>query len=257
MPLGLLDGGNNGSGQPQDDSSDLLGVSQRLDSEWWTAGRQGEATLAGRAGSDSEGQRSSDSVSFTTNLKFITSFNLLMVKEGGYVEDLSGGPTNAGITLKSYREWAGEDKTKEDLKNLTVGKAAYYYHEEYWLKLKCNDLPDGINLAIFDASVHHGKDTAVKMLQRILDVAVDGIVGPETISISHQSELYDVLPRLGTQRILYVQKLPEFKKIGKGWVRRIVAATSEAYAIYFYMGSDKNRPVINNVGQKEWKTSYA
>lgn len=257
MPLGLLNGGNSGPEQPRKNSSDLLSVSQRLGGEWWTAGRQGKVTLAGGTGSDSEGQRSSNPVEFSTNLKFITAFNFLMVKEGGYVEDLPGGPTNAGITLKSYREWAGKDKTKEDLKNLTVGKAAYFYHEEYWLKLKCNDLPDGLNLAIFDASVHHGKDTAVKMLQRILSVTVDGIVGPETIAIARQSELYDVLPRLGTQRILYVQKLPEFKKIGKGWVRRIVAATSEAYAIYFYMGSDKNRPIINNVGQKEWKTSYA
>jgi lysozyme family protein len=43
-------------------------------------------------------------------------------------------------------------------------------------------LPAALALVVFDGTVNHGVSRAIKLLQQVLRVTVDGVLGPETLS---------------------------------------------------------------------------
>ena len=108
--------------------------------------------------------------------------------EGGFVNDPAdlGGATNMGVTVGTYEAYCrkkGYPKpTIERLKNLTTEEWAEILKTMYWDRWKA-DLITSQSVAniLVDwvwASGAHG----VKIPQRLLGVAVDGIVGPKTIA---------------------------------------------------------------------------
>ena len=98
------------------------------------------------------------------------------LNEGGYVnhENDRGGETNMGITKKYYPD--------EDIKNLTRERATMILYKDYWLKYKINTLPIEISDIVFDNAVVQGQTTAIKNLQKALNIKADGIIGPKTIN---------------------------------------------------------------------------
>ncbi len=98
------------------------------------------------------------------------------LNEGGYInhENDRGGETNMGITKKYYPD--------EDIKNLTRERATMILYKDYWLKYKINTLPIEISDIVFDNAVVQGQSTAIKNLQKALNIKADGIIGPKTIN---------------------------------------------------------------------------
>lgn len=64
--------------------------------------------------------------------------------EGGYanIEGDSGGDTCSGVTLATYKQFLGENKTIYDLKNITRSEWVYVFHQGFWNKLKCDQIKD-------------------------------------------------------------------------------------------------------------------
>ena len=92
--------------------------------------------------------------------------------EGGYVnhpED-PGGETNLGVTKREYEEWGGT----KDMKELTVEDVAPIYKKNYWDKMKCDDLPSGLDLCVFDFGINAGPGRAAKYLQTLIGTKADG-----------------------------------------------------------------------------------
>ena len=54
--------------------------------------------------------------------------------------------------------------------------------KDYWLKYKINTLPIEISDIVFDNAVVEGQSTAIKNLQKALNIKADGIIGPKTIN---------------------------------------------------------------------------
>lgn len=98
------------------------------------------------------------------------------LNEGGYINHKNdrGGETNMGITKKYYPD--------EDIKNLTRERAVAILYRDYWLKYKINTLPIEISDIVFDNAVVQGQSTAIRNLQKALNIKVDGIIGPQTIN---------------------------------------------------------------------------
>jgi len=94
----------------------------------------------------------------------------LFESEGGYVDDPAdrGGPTKYGITLPTLAEQRGRPVTKADLIALTCDEAAVVYRDLYWAKIQGDDLPSGVDYAVFDAAVHSGPRQAARWLQDAL-----------------------------------------------------------------------------------------
>ena len=90
----------------------------------------------------------------------------VLMSEGGYVNHPSdpGGMTNLGVTKKVYDEWTGKDNSEEVMRNLDHEDVKPIYEKNYWEKIKGDDLPQGLDLCIFDFGVNAGPSRAVKMI---------------------------------------------------------------------------------------------
>ena len=150
-----------------------------------------------------------------TETVFNTAFNLILINEGGYVNDPhdAGGETKYGISKTAY--------PNIDIKNLTLEQARAIYHRDYWLRCKCEFLPDALSVAVFDYAVNSGVKRAVKDLQRCLGVPVDGIIGNQTIGAANRIPQREVLSEYLDKRLNYLMSLKSWARYGNGWGNRV------------------------------------
>lgn len=138
----------------------------------------------------------------------------------------SGGWTSYGITLATYQQYFGNNKTVNDLKNMTQDQIQTIY-KSFWNSCHCDDLHNGVDLMVFDFAVNAGIKRSSTVLQKSINsfsnnnIDVDGIIGKNTISCANainDSKLIDAL--LKEQEDFY-KSLKAFKYFGNGWLRRL------------------------------------
>lgn len=106
--------------------------------------------------------------------------------EGGYAKVPSdrGGETNYGIsasTLVDARNAGIIDSSVQSVKDLTPEDAKTIYRKMFWDKIHGDELPSDLSIALFDTAVNSGVERSIGLLQIILNVTHDGIIGPETL----------------------------------------------------------------------------
>ncbi len=128
---------------------------------------------------------------------------LLLKHEGGYVNHPKdpGGHTNLGVTLRTWEHWMGRTVTPEELKALTSKDVYPLYRIRYWAAVRGDELPSGVDYALFDFAVNSGSPRAIKTLQAGLGVTQDGILGPTTLKILGAQEPAQVIEGLATRRL--------------------------------------------------------
>ena len=161
---------------------------------------------------------------------------MLLHHEGGYVNHPKdpGGETNLGVTKRVYEEWGG---TKE-MKDLTIEDVEPIYKKNYWDKIKGDDLPDGLDLCVFDFGVNAGPGRAAKFLQKLLGVTQDGGIGPQTLGALQSAigedkvtQTREMIEKYQSMRQEYYEGLSTFDTFGKGWTRRVDETTHEAISM--------------------------
>jgi len=158
---------------------------------------------------------------------------LILHHEGGYVNHPKdpGGETNLGVTKRVYEEWGGT----KDMVDLTVEDVAPIYEKNYWGRTKCDDLPSGLDLCVFDFAVNAGPGRAAKYLQSMIGTTVDGGIGPNTLrAVGNYVEevgLQSAIENYQESRQRYYEKLSTFETFGRGWTRRVEETTAEAIAL--------------------------
>lgn len=89
-----------------------------------------------------------------------------------------------GETLAAFRERRRDPHaTAAQLHAISPAETAAFYRT-LWDRVRGDDLPAGVDLSTFDATVNTGTDGAVQ-LQRIVGIggqAADGVVGPGTLT---------------------------------------------------------------------------
>ena len=138
-------------------------------------------------------------------------------------------PTKYGITLPILREWAGPETTKDDLKDLPPEAAGELYKEFFSEPIERDDLPPGLALVTFDATVNSGQGHAVRWLQAAIGVPQDGVVGPRTILAAKSAEQGPTICDILLMRENYLKALPKWQKYGKGWTNRLTALKLAAF----------------------------
>ena len=150
--------------------------------------------------------------------------------EGGYVNHPKdpGGETNLGVTKRVYEEFGGT----KDMKDLTVEDVAPIYKKGYWDKMKGDDLPNGLDLCVFDFGVNAGPGRAAKYLQTMIGTVADGGIGPNTLKAveAYVSEhgINKSIENFQEARQGYYEKLSTFDTFGRGWTRRVTETTDLA-----------------------------
>lgn len=165
---------------------------------------------------------------------FQTALAEVLRHEGGWSNHSKdpGGMTNLGVTRATWEAWTKREASEADMRALTVEKVAPLYHQRYWQALRCDDLPAGLALCVFDFGVNAGPVRSARYLQRVVGAAQDGIVGPATIaaveaSVRASGEV-QLIRNFQNSRREYYRQLGTFSTFGKGWLRRVDAVEQVA-----------------------------
>lgn len=143
--------------------------------------------------------------------------------EGGWSDHPidPGGATMQGITLRTYSRWIGRLVTKEELFNIPAAHRDAIYRDEYYDKVRGNDLPKGVDLVVFDMAVNSGPSRAARTLQAALGVQVDGKIGPQTIQAAKVVHPSGLISDYCDSRLAFLRSLDGWATFGRGWKARV------------------------------------
>lgn len=148
----------------------------------------------------------------------------LLVHEGGNDDDPRdpGGRTSRGILQREWDVWRrGHPGLPADVWRAPQDQVEAIYRQNYWNALRCDDLPAGVDYAVFDYGVNSGIGRAAKVLQRLVGTAVDGEVGPDTIAATKRANAGKLIEAICDERLAFLQGLRTWPTFGKGWSRRV------------------------------------
>lgn len=142
----------------------------------------------------------------------------------GEITHDSGGTTKFGISQKAHPSL--------DIESLSLARAEEVYREEYWSKIRGDDIRDDYVAAkVLDMAVNMGPHQAIVLCQRALNtlalhpaLADDGELGPLTLAglNAANSQLLSLLLRSFCEEFYRHLALvePEYQKYLHGWLVR-------------------------------------
>lgn len=154
----------------------------------------------------------------------------VLASEGGYVnhKDDPGGPTNFGVTLADARHYWKSNATAADVKAMPLDAAKQIYRAHYWNAMSCDALPAGVDYCVFDYGVNSGVGRSARVLQKLVKVTRDGVIGPQTIAAADKADPATLVDAICDERMAFLKSLKIWRTFGKGWSARVaeVRATS-------------------------------
>ena len=161
---------------------------------------------------------------------FESALEAVLHHEGGFVNHPAdpGGMTNLGVTKKVWEEWVGHEVDEKTMRGLTPEIVGPMYKAKYWDKVKGDDLPSGVDYAVFDAAVNSGPGRAAKWLQGCVGVEQDGGIGPKTLAAVAAMNPVELVDDYANRRLSFLMDLPHWGTFGKGWGRRVAAVQTVA-----------------------------
>jgi Putative secretion activating protein len=152
--------------------------------------------------------------------------------EGGFVNDPHdlGGATNKGITIGTYRTYCQKKGLPKpeipELKKIPDKHWTDILKSMYWDRWKADRIKDQSVANILVDWVWASGSYGIKLPQKLLRVAVDGMVGPITLNAVNtypdQRELFD---NIRTERLAFIDRIvqsrPVNRKYERGWKNRI------------------------------------
>ena len=171
---------------------------------------------------------------------FKSALKHVLVHEGGWADhpDDPGGPTMKGVTLVTYRRHFGENKSKDDLRNISDKQLEKIYRSGYWDKCLCDKLPAGVDYAVFDAAVNSGPGRSAKWLQAAVGAKQDGGIGPKTLAKAEEDDPIKITNNMCDRRLTFLRNLSTWPTFGRDWERRVEGVRSTAIAMAGEEGFD-------------------
>jgi hypothetical protein len=112
-----------------------------------------------------------------------------------------GIATQFGLTLEELRALRNDKSlTADDLNKLTLEQACEIYRSLYWNVLRCDELPIGVDLVVFDFGIDEGPPHSAKALQEVTGAGTDGSVGPVTIAATKMMSPADIVSKVSQRR---------------------------------------------------------
>lgn len=156
-------------------------------------------------------------------LNFQECLRLVLMHEGGYVNHPRdpGGATNFGITQRTYDAHRRRKAAQlQSVKFINRDDVTAIYREMYWDRIRGDDLPKGVDYAVFDFTVNSGPGRAIPAFQRAIGAVPDGLIGPVTLELSRKDPPL-AIRRLCADRMSFLRRLSHFDAFGRGWTRRV------------------------------------
>ena len=149
----------------------------------------------------------------------------VLAAEGGLVNDPKdpGGVTKFGISQRSYPAL--------NIRALSLDDAKAIYQRDYWAPIQGEHLPAGLDLLVLDHAVNAGPARAIRLLQHLVGVPEDGVMGPVTLAGVAVADRDDLIARYSELRLDFYRDLPTWRHFGAGWSRRVQRARRAALAL--------------------------
>ncbi|MBA1158044.1 glycoside hydrolase family 108 protein [Microvirga mediterraneensis] len=162
--------------------------------------------------------------------RFDQAVDHVLSHEGGFSQHPRdpAGATKFGITRDTLSRAKGRPASVTDVRRLSRREAVSIYRQLYWDTVQGDELPPGLDLAVFDLAVNSGPVRAVAMLQSTLQIEADGIVGPVTLCAVRAADVTEMIRRLTKARLGFLGRLATWPVFGLGWRRRVLAVEQEA-----------------------------
>lgn len=171
-----------------------------------------------------------------TMADFNQAYQIVKRWEGGYTDnpndrgnynsrgELVG--TNFGIAAFVYEDVIGRPPTASDMRNITQGEAAAIFRTRFWDRIKADLIFDqSVANIFFDGAVNHGTSRGTKLLQEVLGITQDGIVGPQTLNAINMGDSRQIFNAYQNRRRDFYDELidvnPRFEVFRDGWRNRI------------------------------------
>lgn len=170
--------------------------------------------------------------------RFAHCLPFILAREGGKVDDPvdRGGRTAFGVTQLTYDAWRrGRGLPSSDVWGISQNEVAEIYRARYWDVCRCDSLPVGLDLVVFDAAVNHGTRNATRLLQRAVGVVDDGAFGPHSenalVAVIAAGGVPDLIARyIDGRRAFYaaiVARDPSQSRFARGWENRLAHLETE------------------------------
>ena len=155
---------------------------------------------------------------------------LVLRHEGGFSRHPRdpGGATHYGITRETLSRARGYPVSIDEVRHLAKEEAVAIYRRFYWEAVRADELPQGLGLALFDFAVNSGPPRAVKLLQIVLGVEPDGLIGPVTLEAARNVDQVEAIRALTCERLGFLSRLDTWPVFGAGWRRRALDVEREA-----------------------------
>lgn len=188
------------------------------------------------------------------------SLALVLAHEGGYVNHPKdpGGATNFGITQRVYDAYRKAHGLKQQsVKLISSTEVEQIYRNSYWKLIRGDDLPAGLDYAVFDYAVNSGVGRALRYLQAGLGFKgddVDGVIGNMTLNAAREAMRKDeekVIVSYCGDRMRFLRGLSTFGTFGTGWTRRVegykagVQPFADSGVIDYAIGYARRDPVYS------------
>ena len=163
-----------------------------------------------------------------------------LIYEGGYSNHPAdpGGVTLEGVTQAVYDEFRKRKGLPRKALSAFmrtppewIAERCDIYRALYWDKVQGDSLPPGVDFAVYDYGVNSGVGRAAKVLQRALDVADDGAIGPVTLAAVNRAAPTVLIIALCDERLRFLRSLRTWGVFGKGWGRRVADVKEAALAM--------------------------
>ena len=115
----------------------------------------------------------------------------------------------------------------QSVRAIADSEVAAIYKNLYWDRISGDNLPAGVDFAVFDFAVNSGVSRAAKMLQSVVGVTQDGVIGPATIEATKTYVAMSITNR----RLAFMQSLSIWSTFGKGWAARIADVKNQIKAL--------------------------
>lgn len=136
-----------------------------------------------------------------------------------------GGFTVDGVTLTTFRQFYGQDKTEADLRNMTRPQWRQIMKTGYWDVCKADQIEDQkLAELIVDWCVNSGT-ARIRNVQSILEVRPDGCVGPVTLGAINGGDTAELYRRIMAARTGWFERIvrndPRQMVNLRGWMNRL------------------------------------
>ena len=155
--------------------------------------------------------------------------------EGGFVlHDVAGdrgGQTYAGIARRRHPAWPGWQLIDEGRTDGCGTMVEAFYYQKFWRPIHGDLITnDRIAAATFDFAVNAGPTTSIRAAQRVVEVGVDGLMGPITLAAINASEPESFLDAFALARLRHYAGICNVDrsqaKFLLGWVNRTLGMTA-------------------------------